>query len=741
MKFGLTHRILTSALAALGVLAIVLSGALPRVSTVLLLAGLIFALLATEKFQQSPTARYAAAIVPSVLLGIEFLRLIGGANLLDLAVEFAAALQIVRLATRRGAMHDQQVILLALLHLVAGTVLGGGIAYGLCLVGFLVLAPGALVLSHLRREVEGNYRQGARDRTGLPVDVPRILRSRRVIGPGFLALTCLLSLPIIVFTALLFIMFPRVGLQMLLLQSNKSGRLIGFSDRIDLQQVGKLREDPTVVLRFRPANVDGPLEPKKVLRLRGSALDEYQGGGQWSRSTSERVPMQRFGSDITLTRQGDPARDTLLRIELEPFDPTVIFLPPRSVAMRWTNGNELGAHRPPPLVRGPEATYRYEASPDRVLRYEVWVAPLSDVSEEPMSELSRERYLQLPKHFPQRIRDLALQWTVGSATDDEKARRISKHLETDFHYSLETDSGKSPNPIDHFLFESRQGHCEFFSTAMVLMLRSVGVPARNVTGYVGGTLNRFSGFYAVRQGDAHSWVETWIERSSTPVGPGGPEARDKLHRGSWVTFDPTPASGAQPLADRGGLFTLLREAFEAVSQNWDNYVINYDLQKQITVFDKMRRAIERAKKAPSSSGPEGTAATSARKKRLAAGAGATVVILGVGYYLWRRRKQEQTLDPGTAGRVRQHRIATELWLTLEEALQARGATRPRNVPPLRFTEQLVVSRKDNVAEEAYLLAYRYTQARFGSMPFTPEEQREFARRVAVLRRGEESAAA
>lgn len=734
MKFGLTHRILTSALAALGVLAIVLSGALPRASTFLLLAGLVFALLATEKFQQSPTARYAAAVIPSVLLGVEFLRLIGGANLLDLAVEFAAALQIVRLATRRGAMHDQQVILLALLHLVAGTVLGGGIAYGLCLVGFLVLAPGALVLSHLRREVEGNYRQGARDRTGLPVDVPRILRSRRVIGPGFLALTCLLALPIIVFTALLFIMFPRVGLQMLLLQSGGRGRLIGFSDHIDLQQVGKLREDPTVVLRFRPANVSGPLEAKKVLRLRGSALDEYQGGGQWSRSTNERVPMQRFGGDIALTRPADPNKDTLLRIELEPFDPTVIFLPPRAVAMRWTNGNELGAHRPPPIVRGPEATYRYEASPDRVLRYEVWIAPPSDSVDETMSEATRDRYLQLPRGFPQRIRDLALSWTIGAASDDEKARRISKHLETDFRYSLDTDSGHAPNPIDHFLFESRAGHCEFFSTAMVLMLRSVGVPARNVTGYVGGTLNRFSGFYAVRQGDAHSWVETWIDRTTTG------EGRDRIHRGGWITFDPTPSAGAQPLADRGGVLTLLREAFEAISQNWDNYVVNYDLQKQISVFDKMRRAIERAKK-PAPTVTNDASSSGPRKKRIAAGAGATIVLLGVGYYFWKRRQNHEPIDPGNAGRVREQRIATELWLSLEEALAARGAARPRNIPPLRFTEQLVASRKDAVAEEAYRLAVRYTQARFGSVPFTMDEQKDFVRRVAQLRRGAESAAA
>src|SRR5262249_57936210 len=146
-----------------------------------------------------------------------------------------------RLATRKGAAHDQQVIVLALLHLIAGTVLGGGLGYGLCFIGFLIVAPGALVLSHLRREVEGNYRQGARDRTGLPVDVPRILRSRRVVGRGFLATTCLLSVPIFLFTAALFIVFPRVGLSLLLINHPRSGRMVGFSDHVDLGDVRVLR--------------------------------------------------------------------------------------------------------------------------------------------------------------------------------------------------------------------------------------------------------------------------------------------------------------------------------------------------------------------------------------------------------------------------------------------------------------------------------------------------------------------
>ena len=179
---------------------------------------------------------------------------------------------------------QQQVIVLALLHLIAGTVVGGGLGYGLCFFGLLVVTPGALVLSHLRREVEGNYRQGARDRTGLPVDVPRIRRSKRVVGRQFIAVTCLLSVPILLFTVALFIVFPRVGLSLLLLNRPKSGRMIGFSGKVDLGQIGTLRSDPTIALRVTIPDLPDPPPARKVMHLRGTALDHYD-GRSWTQSS------------------------------------------------------------------------------------------------------------------------------------------------------------------------------------------------------------------------------------------------------------------------------------------------------------------------------------------------------------------------------------------------------------------------------------------------------------------------
>src|SRR5262249_5760525 len=151
MRFGLVHRIMTDALAALGVLAVVSTASLPLWTNVILLCGLAGALVIPEAWQARPALRHFATLAPISLFVIQGVRLITGKPPLDVAVEFAALLQIVRLATRRGAAHDQQIIVLALLHFVAGTVLGGGITYGLCFFGFLVVAPGALVLSHLRR--------------------------------------------------------------------------------------------------------------------------------------------------------------------------------------------------------------------------------------------------------------------------------------------------------------------------------------------------------------------------------------------------------------------------------------------------------------------------------------------------------------------------------------------------------------------------------------------------------------
>lgn len=712
MRFGLIHRIMTDSLAALGLLALVTSGELNRWVSIGIVIGLALALAIPERWQDRPLIVHIGRGAPVALLLLQATLWFLGGSLLPRAVEFAAALQVIRLATRRGAAHDQQVIVLALLHLIAGTVLGGGLPYGLCFVGFLIVAPGALVLSHLRREVEGNYRQGARDRTGLPVDVPRILKSRRVIGQKFLFITCLLSIPIFFFTAALFVLFPRIALSVVLLNHSRPDRMIGFSDHVDLGGVGKLRDNDTTAMRVEYSNLPPDPPARIALYLRGTAFDQYD-GRSWSRSLSQQggrrgglEVAQRDGA-VPLFRYPDPARDRVMRISLEPIDPPVLFVPPDAVALKLVPRTASLYASPPTVLSGPEDEYKYASADDRGVRYEVYLAQPGEPRIQLLQAAQRKRYLTLPPALPDRVRDLARSW-VGSRTDPyEQAQAIENHLRGGYRYDLNSPSGGAADPLDDFLFESKRGHCEFYSTAMAILLRTLGVPTRNVTGFIGGTFNRFGRFYAVRQGDAHSWVEVYLDG-----------------RG-WTRFDPTPPANSQPQSEITGVLAFVRDFIEAAAQRWNRHVIGYDLKQQFDLLSSMRQRYRSLKRtAPWHSDAPGTS-TLVWIVRLAAVA---VAVWAVRRWL-QRRKPQRDGAPGSAESAMQ---IVELYKALEAALAVRGIPRFSGTPPLSHAHALAELRHP-LAGEIMALTELYLRVRFGGRTLTEVERRDFARRVRTIR--------
>ncbi|HKQ70231.1 MAG TPA: DUF3488 and transglutaminase-like domain-containing protein, partial [Polyangiaceae bacterium] len=628
MRFGLIHRLMTDAIAALGILALVTSGELGRWTAAAVVVGLVLALAIPEGWQTKSWMRRLSTIAPIALLSLQFSRLFTGASVLELAVEFAAALQIIRLATRRGAAHDQQVIVLALLHLIAGTVIGGGLGYGLCFLGFLIVAPGALVLSHLRREVEGNYRQGARDRTGLPVDVPRILRSRRVVDRTFLIVTCLLSIPIFWFTAGLFVLFPRVGLSFLLLSKPHSGRMVGFSEHVDLGEVGTLRTDPTIALRIEIPDLPNP-PLRLAMHLRGAAFDTYD-GRSWSRSQSQRDVTSHDGGILWMRRAPDPSRDHIWRVDLEPIDPPVLFAPLNAVAMQVRQRGDPVLNPRLEIWSEPEGGFRYKGSDERGVRYNIYLGTDPEAPVEPLSRADEERYTALPHSVTDRVRRLARQVVKEGASPFEKARAIENHLRRSYAYDLSSPAGKAADPLDDFLFTSQRGHCEFYSTAMVVLLRELKVPSRNVTGFIGGSYNRFGHYYAVRQGDAHSWVEVFLPDHG------------------WQMFDPTPPADAAPRSDLSGFLAFVRDIVEATGQRWDRYVVGYDLRQQVYLFESISRY-----------GSLHFSPMLGRSKVLRY-VGISAVLFAIAFAVWRRRRAREpkagrALDPRSRERVGRNR--------------------------------------------------------------------------------------
>ncbi len=182
------------------------------------------------------------------------------------------------------------------------------------------------------------------------------------------------------------------------------------------------------------------------------------------------------------------------------------------------------------------------------------------INELPSRDSRSRPYLQVPGGMG-KVRQLA--FTVTSGKNDElgKARAVENYLRDNYTYSLNTSEPPSDmRPIEDFLFHSEKGYCEHYATAMVMMLRLIGIPSRIVNGFYGGEPNAFGGYMIVRQSDAHSWVEAVIDKK-------------------WMRFDPTPAVYAGPPSKVSLYLDMLR-------MKWNRYVVSFSSldQREIMHF-------------------------------------------------------------------------------------------------------------------------------------------------------------
>jgi len=169
-------------------------------------------------------------------------------------------------------------------------------------------------------------------------------------------------------------------------------------------------------------------------------------------------------------------------------------------------------------------------------------------------------YLKLPPYIDARIAPLAQRITSEESTTYRKAQAIEKYLSSNYGYTLQLPPVRPRDPVANFLFDRKVGHCEYFASAMAVMLRTIGIASRVVNGFRGGEYNDVTGSYIIRARDAHSWVEGYI--------PGY----------GWYTFDPTPASQSTP-----GSWNRAYLYMDALREFWHDWVINYDTGHQTTL--------------------------------------------------------------------------------------------------------------------------------------------------------------
>ncbi|MCU0841208.1 MAG: DUF3488 and transglutaminase-like domain-containing protein [Thiobacillaceae bacterium] len=360
----------------------------------------------------------------------------------------------------------------------------------------------------------------------------------------------------------LFLFFPRLDRPLWLLPSGERVARAGLSDTMRPGDFGRLILSGEIAFR---ASFAGTPPDSRELYWRGPVLTRFDGRA-WSAPPNPR-PMGVAADGLDA-----PLRYSLT---LEPHQRAWVFslglpaaLPPQT---RLLEGLQLVAEAPITQRR----------------RFELTSHPRYRLGADP-AELAEA--LRLPEGYNPRARDLAERWRAEAGQPGRLAERALAHFRQAFTYTLAPPT-LGLHSVDEFLFDTRRGFCEHYASSFVFLMRAAGIPARVVTGYLGGEANPIDGHLVVRQSDAHAWAEIWLAEEG------------------WVRMDPT-ASVSPLRLERGltaalpavelpaGLTRLhapwlrdLRHAWEAMNNGWNQWVLGYNLDRQLRLLARLSPAL------------------------------------------------------------------------------------------------------------------------------------------------------
>ena len=367
----------------------------------------------------------------------------------------------------------------------------------------------------------------------------RIVRHNLILS--VLLLVC--SVPA---TIALFMILPRTNMPIFSFLNKSVKGHTGFSNTVTLGDVSDIQEEDSVIFRARLA----PKIKKGELYWRGIVFDFFD-GIKWSvKNLNIQSSPPKFPTQKGIIRQ---------KIILEPYGEPYLFCLdfPVSISIKGKK-----------VLFEPDKNIFLLSDPviNRIY-YECSSLKANGFGRPSLQE--SQVYLQLPLKLPNRL------WhpvkRLKKRDNPEKTiSNFSKWLTSSFDYSL-SELPASNSPLEEFLFRSRRGNCEYFASALGVMLRMAGIPSRLVAGYRGGHFQPMGKYFIVLQRDAHVWVEAYID--------------DK----GWIRLDPTPniSPSSDFVKQRSFLFNL-RLYTDILNYYWNQIVISYDLEKQIKVFRNLK---------------------------------------------------------------------------------------------------------------------------------------------------------
>ncbi len=569
------------------------------------------------------------------------------------------------------APNDLRLYALSFALILASTAYRPGVLFLLAFVAYIGLATVALMVGHLRRQSERHEIR----------EVP--------IGRSLLRTTGALSGLILALALLVFVAFPRVSQGWAGRGDPIASSIAGFSDQVSIGEHGStILGNPQIVLRVEFP--DGPPAGVGSLRWRGRSYDRFD-GVRWTRSDNlppSSAPTSwyrdRWTQDVVEQRIFGSALDTRVLFALHPaldidsdngiqplFDNAGDFIYWGRGQPAYTSWAPAGPP-PPKELRQPARGYRP----------------------------SGDHFLQLPRRLDPAIVELADSLTAGIDNRYDQAVAIRDWLQK-FTYTRELPATAGETTLAHFLFERKAGHCEYFSTAMVIMLRAIGVEARNVNGFLGGQWNDFGNYLVVTQNEAHSWVEVWF--------PGY----------GWVEFDPTPA-GVGSTQMVSSWYWPGRILFDGVQHRWNKWVLDYSLDDQVGIFSGLlgTRTLEELGQ---------PTATPAESSRSPWGALALLLLAAAGW-CW-VRAAGPTFDP-----------ETQIYLQLRSASSRAGVGVTRGLTPLALVDRIRAERAA-AARAAERVVDLYLRGRYGREELRDSELREMREALKVARRALRSGSA
>jgi len=474
------------------------------------------------------------------------------------SVHFLLFVTVVRLYSARM---DRDALFLAMLSftcVLASAVFTVDTSFLAFFLIFLLFAIAVFVGLELRR--------GASGAIFAPVDTD--LRKERRLNRALSLAAITVALGAIICGTVLFFTFPRFSAGYFAHASIQPTLMSGFSNDVELGAIGELKKDSSIVMRVQTgAPVNYPM-----LRWRGIALSHFDGRRWDSKQAARQSRPPSEDGWITLAKRNELEGQAAAQIQfvalLQPIASDAVFGPARLVAVRGNFSADGGSY-----ASSVRRSYLDTDSTGSIfnpfknfnqIRYE-GISVLAVARPEGAKNTGadypdeiRDLYLQLPENLDPRIPDFAKKITETASNPYAKSLAMEKYLRENFTYTLNMTPNAGADPLAQFLFKSKAGHCEYFASSMAVMLRTLGIPSREVNGFLPGAYNRVAGDYIVRASDAHSWVEAYF--------PGF----------GWLTFDPTPPSNDEAT----GLLSRMALYVDWFQLTWNEWIINYDFVHQ-----------------------------------------------------------------------------------------------------------------------------------------------------------------